>query len=449
MIGAMQKPIQSSTGQEPLRIGLFTDTYSPQINGVVTSLRGLSKGLREMGHGVTIVAPRIPGQHAEPGVIRLRSAVYPLMPEHFMALPPSPRKLLQLRTLRLDVVHTHGILVPMMALGIARAFGIPLVHTYHTRMRDYIHHYPWYPALAWLTDEERWFARNSGGLRRVSRRLRKNLDRSTIAVGGRFDVWYANRCTEVICPAQPMADELLQMGVKRPLFVIGNGIDVERLTKPSPDPFPALGVPDGAPRLLTVSRLGLEKSVDELLERFKLIHDRSPHARLVILGDGPERENLEQLAQTLGIREAVIFRGYVAPEAVSEFYQHADLFVFASTSEVHPMVGLEAAACGLPIVARARMGITKCVVDGETGFLVDPEDKALFRDRVIELLENRTKHTVFSEYSKVWAAKEWGHGRMAERTLDVYQRAMRDFDGWDELQLPPEFQKLEYRQAGE
>jgi 1,2-diacylglycerol 3-alpha-glucosyltransferase len=201
--------------------------------------------------------------------------------------------------------------------------------------------------------------------------------------------------------------------------------------------------------LLTVSRLGLEKSVDELLERFKLIHDRSPQARLVILGDGPERESLEELAQTLGIRKAVIFRGYVAPEAVSEFYQHADLFVFASTSEVHPMVGLEAAACGLPIVARARMGITKCVVDGETGFLVDPEDKALFRDRVIELLENRTKHTAFSEYSKVWAAKEWGHGRMAERTLDVYKRAMRDFDGWDELQLPPEFQKLEYRQAGE
>jgi glycosyltransferase involved in cell wall biosynthesis len=121
---------------------MFTDTWEPQINGVVTSLRGLTSALRELDHQVTIIAPQIPGQPVEPGVIRIRSLPYRPQPEHRMALPPGPRKLLQLRALDLDIIHTHGIFLPTMALGVARAFNLPLVHTYHTRMRDYVHHYP-------------------------------------------------------------------------------------------------------------------------------------------------------------------------------------------------------------------------------------------------------------------------------------------------------------------
>jgi 1,2-diacylglycerol 3-alpha-glucosyltransferase len=415
---------------------MFTDTWEPQINGVVTSLRGLTSALRDLGHEVTIIAPQIPGQRAEPGVMRIRSVPYRPQPEHRMALPPSPRKLLQLRALNLDVIHTHGIFLPTMALGVARAFNLPLIHTYHTRMRDYVHHYPGYPTLAWLTDERRWYARYSRSRRRISRSLRGGLDRGAIAFAGRFDVWYANHCTSIICPAQPMADELLQMGVHKPLFVIGNAIDVEQLNIPLPDPFPESGIPDGAPRLISVGRLGLEKSMDELLRRFRLIHERVPQAKLVLIGDGPERDHLQALAKSLGLLEAVIFQGYVPAQDIAAYYQHADLFVFASTSEVHPMVGLEAAACGLPIVARAKMGITKCVVDGLTGFLVDPEDSRAFADRAVELLQDAEMRQAFSQAARDWAHREVGLPRMAHQAVEVYQRSIQAFSGWNEFSWP-------------
>jgi 1,2-diacylglycerol 3-alpha-glucosyltransferase len=415
---------------------MFTDTWEPQINGVVTSLRGLTFALREVGHVVTIIAPQIPGQHSEPGVLRIRSVPYRPQPEHRMALPPGPRKLLQLKALNLDLIHTHGIFLPTMALGVARAFNLPLVHTYHTRMRDYVHHYPGYPTLAWLTDERRWYARYSRSRRRISRSLRGGLDRGAIAFAGRFDVWYANHCTAIICPAQPMADELLAMGVTKPLSVIGNAIDVARLNVPLADPFPELGISEGAPRLITVGRLGLEKSVDELLRRFKLIHSQASNAKLIIIGDGPERDHLQALVKNFGLSDAVVFRGYVPSESIAAYYQHADLFVFASTSEVHPMVGLEAAACGLPIVARARMGITKCVVDGQTGFLVDPDDSQVFADRAVELIRNTALRHEFSDAARIWAQREIGLPRMANQAVEVYHRAMQAFSGWNGFTVP-------------
>ena len=228
-----------------------------------------------------------------------------------------------------------------------------------------------------------------------------------------------------------MADELLAMGVVKPVSVVGNAINVARLNLPLPDPFPGLGIPAGAPRLITVGRLGLEKSVDELLRRFKLIHLRAPDAKLIIIGDGPERDHLQKMVQHFGLYDAVVFRGYVPSEGIAAYYQHADVFVFASTSEVHPMVGLEAAACGLPIVARARMGITKCVLDGQTGFLVDPDDSAAFAEGVIELLNDPALRQKFSEAARIWAQREIGLPRMANQVVGVYQQAIQVFSGWN------------------
>jgi 1,2-diacylglycerol 3-alpha-glucosyltransferase len=419
-----------------LKIGMFTDTWEPQINGVVTSLRGLTSALRDLNHEVTIIAPQIPGQHAESGLLRIRSVPYRPQPEHRMALPPGPRKLLQLKALDLDLIHTHGIFLPTMALGVARAFNLPLVHTYHTRMRDYVHHYPGYPTLAWLTDERRWYARYSRSRRRISRSLRGGLDRGAIAFAGRFDVWYANHCQAIITPAHPMAGELQRMGVKTPIEVVSNGIDLENLLSPQSDPFPAFGVPDGVIRLLTVSRLDREKSVDELLRRFARIHTGMPNTHLTVVGDGPKREELEALSTKLGIRDSVVFTGYVPSREVGGFYQHAHLFVFASVSETQGLVALEAAACGLPVVARAEMGVTTCVLDGQTGFLVDPNDPQAFADRTVELLQNRSLRLGFSKAASVWAQREVGLARMADQAVEVYHRALQAFSGWNDYNLP-------------
>jgi len=412
----------------PLRIGIFSDTYVPEMNGVATAVKGLVTGLRELGHEVTIVAPHHPDEVQEERIIRLRSTAYPVQPEWPIVFPPSPRKLVQLSRADFDIIHAHGINMPMIAWVLARSFSRPMVMTYHTRMRDYIHYYPWYPTLSWFLDEARWYSQGTRAGSRFSRRWRRRLDSGTTAIAERFDVWLANRAHQVIAPAEPIAEELREMRVSRPIRVVHNGIDIESFTGSRPDPFPALGIPQGVPRLLTISRLGKEKSVDVLLQNFKLIHDQLPQARLVIAGDGPERENLEELAKDLDLADSVTFTGYVSRDEVASYYHNAHLFVFASTSETQGMVALEAAASGLPIVARARMGITRCVVDSKSGYLVDPEDPVAFRDAAIELLHDPAKHREFAEFSREWAAGEWSHKRMAQRHIEVYKEALLSLD---------------------
>jgi 1,2-diacylglycerol 3-alpha-glucosyltransferase len=426
-----------------LRIAVFTDVYLPQINGVVTSVTNMVQGLRELGHEVTIVAPKHPQQVPELGVIRLRSTAYRPQPEQRWAFPPSLRKMWQFSRLDFDVIHTHGALMPILAIGVGRLLSIPVVHTYHTRFRDYIHYAPFYATLSWLMTSERWYARGSRTGRRVTRQLKKGLDKSTQTVFAVADVWFCNRCLELIAPATQMALELDQMGVRTRVTVVPNGIDLMRLTTPQTDPFPALGIPEGTMRLLTVSRLGKEKSVDLLLERFKLIHTQQPNSRLVIVGDGPERKNLEKYSLELGLKAAVIFTGYVNAAEVGRFYQHANVFVFASTSETQGLVALEAAACGCPVVARAEMGIISCVLDGETGFLVHPNDKEAFAEKTLQLMTDSALRAQFSSRAAIWAAQEGSPRTMTNRILEVYKRAIHEFEGYDDLRLPPEFANLE------
>jgi 1,2-diacylglycerol 3-alpha-glucosyltransferase len=426
----------------PLRIAVFTDAYSPQINGVVTSVTNLVLGLRELGHEVTVVAPKHPQQVPEPGVIRLRSTAYRPQPEQRWAFPPSLRKMWQFNKLDFDLIHTHGALMPIMGIGVGRLLSVPVVHTYHTRFRDYIHYAPFYATLAWLITSERWYARTTRTGRRVTRQLKKGLDKSTQTLFAVADVWFCNRCLELITPAAPMALELEEMGVRTPVTVIPNGIDLDRLTAPQADPFPGLGVPKGTKRLLTVSRLGKEKSIDGLLERFVLILQTQPDTRLVIVGDGPERQALERYAAQLGVESAVIFTGYVPASQVGGFYQHADVFVFASTSETQGLVALEAAACGCPVVARAEMGIISCVLNDETGFLVHPNDKPGFAEKTLQLLQDAGLHSQFSSRAKSWAATEGSHRTMTGRILEVYRRSIAEFEGYGDLRLPPEFENF-------
>ena len=425
-----------ATQQQPLRVGLFTDTYAPQINGVVTSVQNLKRGLEELGHSVTVVAPRHPQQILERDVIRLRSAAYRPQPEQFAAFPPSLRKVFEFRRRKFDVIHTHGLGMPVIALGVARFLGVPVVHTYHTRVRDYVHYAPMYATLSWLMNDERWYARGNRLSRRVSHLLHQRLEVSTQGLAARVDTWFCNRCLEVISPAAPMAAELLEMGVRTPITVIPNGINLATLTAPSSDPFPAHGVPVGARRLLTASRLGKEKSIDLLLERFALIRARLPDAHLIVLGDGPERLALEAHAASLGVRDAVTFTGYVSSAVIGHYYQHAEVFVFASVSETQGLVALEAAACGLPVVARGEMGVIECVRDGQTGYLVDKDDALGFAARAIELLCDPDLHAQFSAASASFAGLEGSHLTMTRRVLEVYARAMLLFRGWDELTLP-------------
>jgi 1,2-diacylglycerol 3-alpha-glucosyltransferase len=178
---------------------------------------------------------------------------------------------------------------------------------------------------------------------------------------------------KVIAPTSKVEDALREYGVTADIAVVPSGISLEqhhyrlseeeRIRKRR-----ELGIPDNHNVLLNLGRLGTEKNLRELLSFFadELQHD--PYLTFLIVGDGPDKENLEKQAKELGISSHVIFTGMVNPAEVQFYYQLADIFVNASTSETQGLTYIEAAANGLPLLCRKDPCLDDVLQDGINGY---------------------------------------------------------------------------------
>ncbi len=221
------------------RIGLFTDVYFPSKNGVSTSVYLLWRELRKMGHEAWIIAPDWPDAEPEDGVVRVKSVPYPFFEDYRLGLPNA-----RLLPTRFEVVHSHvPFTLGLWALSLAQKWRVPHVSTFHTHYEKYAHYVP---GLAFL-------------------------DRHTHIIPRLARAFY-NRVELVITPTHPVKELVERYRIERPVRVIPTGIDTELLARaPKPEPCPW---PKGRRRLLTVSRLGKEKSLDVALRAFA--QHRSP-----------------------------------------------------------------------------------------------------------------------------------------------------------------------------
>lgn len=305
-----------------MRVGFFTECYHPIVNGIVASVDALALGLRSAGHDVYCFAPTAPG-YAESGdgpVFRMPSLPLPSGAPYRLTLPLVSRRNRDGVIKRLDVIHAHSPFVTgWMGVRYARRYGIPIVYTYHTQLEEYAHYLPF---------EET-----------ATRRAATTLTRG-----------FANSADAVIVPTPAMRDRLRAVGVTSVVEIVPSGIDVAHFGagRRSEELRRACGVAGGRMALF-VSRLAREKNVDLLLEAQAFRRD--PSLRLVIAGDGPERERLEQRARALGIGERTHFLGAVERERLPDLYASADAFVFPSVSETQGLVLAEALAAGAYVIA--------------------------------------------------------------------------------------------------
>jgi glycosyltransferase involved in cell wall biosynthesis len=175
----------------------------------------------------------------------------------------------------------------------------------------------------------------------------------------------------IICQSSDMAQDLRHLGVKPPITVIGNPVEIAEVARQA---VPAASLP-GRPALLGVGRLTPQKGFDVLLDAMAVVRQEHPEAVLSIAGDGPDRTNLSERARQLGIESAVNFLGFIGNPY--PLMAGADLFVLASRYEGFPNVCLEALAVGKPVVATDCPGGTRdVVVPGTTGWLAQPENAA-------------------------------------------------------------------------
>ena len=386
-----------------MRIGIFTDTYPPYINGVSTSVSMLENALRKKGHQVYIVTVntenmrykyendehiiRIPGVPI--GIYDYRlTGVYPL------------KAINKIKKWNLDVIHSHTEFgVGTFARIIAKQYNIPLVHTYHTMYEDYVHYI------------------TKGYFNNTSKKIVEYLTN-----------FYCNQtATELIVPTKKTYD-LFKEKYKytRNVHIIPTGIEVEKFYKENTDPSKLEeirkkhGLNKGDFVILYVGRLGQEKSVDVLIEAHQELA-REYKAKLLIVGDGPDMDTYKNLVHKLKIDDNVIFTGKVPWTEVTLYYQIADIFATASKSETQGLTVIEAMAASLPVVAVDDESFRNVIIDGLNGHLFDTKKE--YKKYVKSFIDEPSKLQQFSKQARI-NADTYSSKYFAERVLDVYRLAI-------------------------
>ncbi|MBE9170974.1 glycosyltransferase family 1 protein [Pleurocapsales cyanobacterium LEGE 06147] len=366
-----------------MRIALFTETFLPKVDGIVTRLRHTIEHLQRNGDRVLVVAPegglteyKGAKVHGIPGV------PLPLYPELKLALPPiGTRKIIE--KFNPDLIHVvNPAVLGMGGIYYAKTLNIPLVASYHTHLPQYLQHY------------------GLGALEGLLWELLKAAH---------------NKAQLNLCTSTAMVEELVNHGIEN-VDLWQRGVDTEmfqphlasnsmrsRLSQENPD----------SPLLLYVGRVSAEKQID----RIKPVLEAIPEARLAIVGDGPHRETLE--AYFAGTNTH--FVGYLQGLELGSAYACADAFIFPSLTETLGLVLLEAMAAGCPVVAARSGGIPDIVTDGVNGYLFEPDDPQGAISATKRLLEAKEER----EQIRLNARKEaerWGWASATHQLQNYYRQ---------------------------
>jgi glycosyltransferase involved in cell wall biosynthesis len=365
-----------------MRIALFTETFLPKVDGIVTRLKHTIEQLQRHGDEVLVFCPA-GGLDAYRGakIYGLSAFPLPLYPELKLALP-RPEIGQQLAKFQPDLIHVvNPAVLGLAGIFYAKSYQIPLVASYHTHLPKYLHHY------------------GLGMLEGLLWELLKGAH---------------NQAALNLCTSSAMVQELRQHGIER-VDLWQRGVDTETFhpSRATTEMRHYLSQGQPASRLLLyVGRLGVEKEIEQI----RAVLASIPGARLAIVGNGPHRANLESYFAGTPTH----FVGYLAGEKLAAAYAVADAFIFPSRTETLGLVLLEAMAAGCPTIAARSGGIPDIVTDGHNGYLFDPQDPRgaiaathkLFADPTASL---QLRNNARSE------AERWGWSA-ATRQLQQYYR---------------------------
>lgn len=383
-----------------MHIAFFTNFYLPIINGVVRSVESYRSELTNQGHNVFVFAQADQDYVEEaPFIFRYPSLRLPTQVKVSAVIPVSPFVDQLLPALKLDVIHTHHpVLLGQTAAGKAEALGLPLIFTFHTQYQEYTHYFP-LPQEAFqefLKDAvQNWL-----------------MD-------------FMGKCHHIIVPSESMKETLVRdYGLRDRYTVIPTGIDLELYRRAGGKAFRSKLGWQKDKVLVSSGRLAQEKNWDTLFKAVKKVHGKHPGMRFVLIGDGAERESLQNLASELGIADRVVFTGEVPFSEVVRYLKAADVFAFASVTETQGLVTMEALAAGLPVVAVDASGTRDIVEDGEQGYLV-PNDADALADSIIRMFDSPGNMKKFRSKA-LKKAKEYDLKNCTRQMVEVYKQAIQD-----------------------
>lgn len=367
-----------------MRIALFTETFLPKVDGIVTRLKHTVEHLQRLGDQVLVFSP-------DGGLTEYKGAKIhgvpgfplPLYPELKLALPrPSIGQVLE--DFKPDLIHVvNPAVLGLAGLYYSKNLQVPLVASYHTHLPKYLEHYGLGMLEGFL-----WELIKAGH----------------------------NQAQLNLCTSTAMQEELTAHGVER-VEVWQRGVDTElfqpHLASAEMRSRLSQGNPD-APLLLYVGRLSAEKEID----RIKPVLESIPNARLALVGDGPHRAELERHFSGTPTH----FVGYLTGVELATAFASADAFIFPSRTETLGLVLLEAMAAGCPVVAARSGGITDIVTDGVNGYLFDPLDENGAIAATQHLLKRQDERELLRQNARA-EAERWGWAA-ATRQLQTYYQSV-------------------------
>lgn len=389
-----------------MRIALFTETYLPHINGVVTHVKSLRDGLEAMGHTVLIVTAdsKTRKHYIKDNILycpahKASNRFYGFD----LATPVSRTRLRFLRDFHPDIIHVHNEFgMGLSGVYIAKILRVPLVYTLHTMYDEYIYYIAPAPLVGVAT--------------KLSHRYVRFFAKSANAVTGP-----SQKCQVYI------RDET---GVDRQVNVIPNPVELdafspENITEEDKRAFrKKYGIRPDETIVIFVGRLGREKSVDVLLDYWKQEITPEDNLRLVIIGEGTELPNLKEQAKRLGIEDTVLFTGRVEHADLPPYVISGDIYVTASLSDTNSISMLEGMAAGLPVLQRYDELNQDQVRDGVNGFVFhNAAEMAAELRRVRAMSEEELRVLKASVRQSV---RNSGAQNLANYICDVYNRILTE-----------------------
>ncbi|HEL1075412.1 glycosyltransferase family 4 protein [Streptococcus equi] len=345
-----------------MRVGLFTDTYFPQVSGVATSIRTLKEELEKEGHEVYIftTTDKHVKRFEDPTIIRLPSVPFVSFTDRRVVYRGLISSYKIAKEYHLDIIHTQTeFSLGLLGKMVGKALRIPVVHTYHTQYEDYVSYIA------------------NGKIIRPS--MVKPLLRG-----------YLKDLDGVICPSRIVLNLLEGYEVTIPKRVIPTGIALENYVREDirKEDVAALrkelAISDDETMLLSLSRVSYEKNIQAIIHQLPAVLSENSRIKLVIVGDGPYLQALKELAVSSGVEDHVVFTGMIAHDQVGLYYKACDFFISASTSETQGLTYIESLASGKPIIAHGNPYLDDLITDRMFGTLYYAESE--LSDAIIDAI---------------------------------------------------------------
>lgn len=388
-----------------MNIVLFTDTYAPELNGVATSVSTLAKLLKDRGHEVTVVTTNPFSKEVtfEDGVIRVPGIKLKWCYDYILAPTYNRKALSLLKKIKPDIIHVHTDFgIAQIAFTYSRYCKVPIVYTYHTMYEDYTYYI------------------TKGKIDRLSKWIMRQYSLSTL-----------EKASGIIAPSVKSMNYLRRAGSDNSFIsVVPTGVDTKRFLNYQLDLnkkeefLKRVNIPSGSKIMLFLGRLAKEKNVEELLVNFKEAKEKYPNLYFIIVGDGPNRANLEKLATELELGDKCKFTGAVPYSEIDFYYSVCDFFAAASTSETQGLTYLEAMASRRIVLAKFDTNLSELIQDDENGYFF--EEKSEFIEKIGKIINISPTYYNMLEKNMIESVERLSLDVFYNKIIKVYERAKRN-----------------------